>query len=59
MGGLGVSTGMSGKSQSSTRSGQLMSGDSEGLFSLVMSNFPARIWVKDAQGRYVFVNSRL
>jgi signal transduction histidine kinase len=27
--------------------------------SLVMGNIPARIWIKDAQGRYVFVNSRL
>ena len=29
------------------------------FFSLVMGNIPARIWIKDAQGRYVFVNSRL
>jgi two-component system, NtrC family, sensor histidine kinase AtoS len=27
--------------------------------SLLMGNIPARIWIKDAQGRYVFVNSRL
>ena len=24
-----------------------------------MGNLPARIWIKDAMGRYVFVNSRL
>jgi signal transduction histidine kinase len=33
--------------------------DSEHLFSLMMSNLPARVWIKDADGRYVFVNSRL
>jgi len=31
----------------------------EHFFSLVMGNIPARIWIKDARGRYVFVNSRL
>jgi len=25
----------------------------------MMSNLPARVWIKDADGRYVFVNSRL
>ena len=33
--------------------------DPEHLFSLMMSNLPARVWIKDADGRYVFVNSRL
>src|SRR6266478_4504819 len=33
--------------------------DSEQIFSLMMSNLPARVWIKDADGRYVFVNSRL
>lgn len=34
-------------------------GDSEHFFSLLMGNLPARVWIKDARGRYVFVNSRL
>src|SRR5260370_21499754 len=25
----------------------------------MMGNLPARVWIKDADGRYVFVNSRL
>src|SRR6266404_1102321 len=33
--------------------------DSEQIFSLMMGNLPARVWIKDAEGRYVFVNSRL
>jgi len=33
--------------------------DSEQIFSLMMGNLPARVWIKDADGRYVFVNSRL
>src|SRR5882757_3574372 len=33
--------------------------DRERLYSLLMSEVPARVWIKDAQGRYVFVNSRL
>jgi signal transduction histidine kinase len=33
--------------------------DPEHLFSLMMSNLPARVWIKDADGRYAFVNSRL
>ncbi len=33
--------------------------DPEHFFSLLMGNLPARIWIKDAMGRYVFVNSRL
>jgi PAS domain-containing protein len=33
--------------------------DSEGLLSLMMGNLPARVWIKDTGGRYVFVNSRL
>ncbi len=35
-----------------------MTGDSD-RFSLAMGNIPARVWIKDAKGRYVFVNSRL
>ena len=35
------------------------SGDSEHFFTLLMGNIPARVWIKDALGRYVFVNSRL
>ncbi len=31
----------------------------EHFFSLLMGNIPARIWIKDTGGRYVFVNSRL
>ena len=31
----------------------------EHFFSLLMGNLPARVWIKDALGRYVFVNSRL
>jgi signal transduction histidine kinase len=33
--------------------------DPERLFSLLMSNIPARVWIKDALGRYVFANPRL
>src|ERR1700722_5862713 len=33
--------------------------DSERFSSLLMGNLPARIWIKDAVGRYVFVNARL
>ena len=33
--------------------------DPEQIFSLMMGNLPARVWIKDADGRYVFVNSRL
>ena len=33
--------------------------DPEHIFSLMMGNLPARVWIKDANGRYVFVNSRL
>jgi len=36
-----------------------IAGESERLFSLIMNDIPARVWIKDAQGRYVFVNSRL
>lgn len=39
--------------------GPSMSGDPEYFFSLLMGNIPARVWIKDARGRYVFVNSRL
>ena len=35
-----------------------MAGDPD-FFSLVMGNIPARVWIKDHRGRYVFVNSRL
>ena len=33
--------------------------DPEQIFSLMMGNLPARVWIKDADGRYVFVNSRI
>jgi signal transduction histidine kinase len=33
--------------------------DPEQIFSLMMGNLPARVWIKDSDGRYVFVNSRL
>lgn len=36
-----------------------MAGDPGHFFSLVMGNIPARVWIKDDRGRYVFVNSRL
>ena len=36
-----------------------VSRDPEELLSLLMGNIPARVWIKDAQGKYVFVNSRL
>jgi signal transduction histidine kinase len=35
------------------------SSDPERLFSIMMGNLPARVWIKDSSGRYVFVNSRL
>ena len=50
---------MNGKSKISMHPGPSMNGDPEHFFSLLMGNIPARIWIKDAQGRYVFVNSRL
>ena len=51
---------MSGKSESSPRRGRSKGGgDPERFFSLVMNNIPARIWIKDAKGRYVFVNAVL
>ena len=50
---------MSEQSESSARLAPLTSGDPERFFSLVMKNIPARVWVKDPEGRYVFVNSRL
>ena len=33
--------------------------DSEHFFSLLMGNLPARVWIKDARGRYIYVNSQL
>ncbi len=33
--------------------------DPEHFSSLLMGNLPARVWIKDALGRYVFVNSQL
>lgn len=33
--------------------------DAPDFFSLLMGNIPARIWIKDELGRYVYVNSRL
>lgn len=29
------------------------------LFSKLLANLPARVWIKDAQGRYIFVNQTL
>jgi signal transduction histidine kinase len=50
---------MSGKDKIAAHSSPSMPNDPEHFFSLVMANIPARIWIKDARGRYVFVNSRL
>jgi two-component system, sensor histidine kinase and response regulator len=36
-----------------------MVGEPEHFVALVMGNIPARVWIKDERGRYVFVNSRL
>src|SRR5258708_33496038 len=33
--------------------------DPERYFSIMMGTLPARVWIKDSGGRYVFVNSRL
>src|SRR5260370_28675439 len=33
--------------------------DPERYFSLMMGTLPARVWIKDSGGRYVYVNSRL
>jgi signal transduction histidine kinase len=33
--------------------------DSGHFFSLLMGNLPARVWIKDALGRYIYVNSQL
>jgi signal transduction histidine kinase len=38
--------------------GATLSG-SEHLVTLLMRDIPARVWIKDAEGRYVFVNPRL
>src|SRR5260370_22966703 len=37
----------------------LLQENPEHFFSLLMGNLPARVWIKDALGRYVFVNSQL
>jgi len=33
--------------------------DSDHFLSLLMGNLPARVWIKDALGRYIYVNSQL
>jgi signal transduction histidine kinase len=50
---------MSRQSEASARRGRSVGRDQESFFSLVMGSIPARIWIKDAQGRYAFVNERL
>jgi nitrogen fixation/metabolism regulation signal transduction histidine kinase len=50
---------MSAKRKISTHRGPSLNGDHEDFFSLLMGNIPARVWIKDARGKYVFVNSRL
>ena len=50
---------MSGKDDTSLKPVQSKSVEPEYFSSLLMSNIPARVWIKDARGRYVFVNSRL
>jgi signal transduction histidine kinase len=42
-----------------TAANPLLRDDPEHLFSLLMGNIPARVWIKDALGRYVFVNPQL
>jgi signal transduction histidine kinase len=50
---------VSGKSETAAHHGPPTSYDPAHFFSLMMGNIPARVWIKDAVGRYVFVNSRL
>jgi signal transduction histidine kinase len=50
---------MSRKDKTAAHPSPSMPQDAEHFFSLVMGNIPARVWIKDARGRYVFVNSRL
>ncbi len=50
---------MNAKNEISTRPGPSLNDDPEYFFSLLMGNIPARVWIKDARGKYVFVNSRL
>jgi len=47
------------KDERSMKPSQSIVSDAERFFSLVMGNIPARVWIKDAHGRYIFVNSRL
>jgi signal transduction histidine kinase len=56
---LAVSTRVSGKKKVAPDSRPSTRSDPEYFFSLLMGNIPARVWIKDTQGRYVFVNSRL
>jgi signal transduction histidine kinase len=49
---------MPAKTKKSTKSGASRR-DAERFFALITANIPARIWVKDTKGRYVFVNARL
>jgi signal transduction histidine kinase len=50
---------VSGRDEISMQPGPSIAADAEYMFSLVMGNIPARVWIKDAEGRYVFVNSRM
>src|SRR6202451_4926124 len=50
---------MSRKDKTAAHPSPSMPQDADHFFSLVMGNIPARVWIKDARGRYVFVNSRL
>ena len=54
-----ASTQVSEKSEMPMRGARPISIAPEEFSSLLMSSIPARIWIKDARGRYVFVNSRL
>jgi C4-dicarboxylate-specific signal transduction histidine kinase len=50
---------MTGKDKIMALPGSPIRDNPEHFFSLLMGNIPARIWIKDTGGRYVFVNSRL
>jgi len=50
---------MSGKDNITAFPSAAIQDDPDRFFSLLMSNLPARVWIKDASGRYVFVNPRL
>jgi C4-dicarboxylate-specific signal transduction histidine kinase len=50
---------VSGKEKKAVHQAPPTSNDLANFSSLLMGNIPARVWIKDAVGRYVFVNSRL